>query len=194
MTEITRFLVFLGLLVTLILAAPSVHAFSTSGCEGDCTKCHALTQQEAREILTKNDLFRKLKIPDAKLTGIKLSPVKSLWEVSLDNKGKSVVLYIDYSKTHVVLGTIVEIATFANKTAEQVKKLEEKRRVDVSKIPLDRALAMGKRNPEQGKQNKVIIFTDPDCPYCAKLHEETKNSSANTDALFLSTPAAICCS
>lgn len=174
MTVITRVLIIASLFLMSALVVSSVHAFSPSGCEGDCTKCHTLTQQEAKDIIKKNDLFKKLNVPDAKITGVKLSPVKSLWEVSLDNKGKSLVIYIDYSKTHVVLGTIVEIATFANRTAEQIKKLEEKRRVDVSKIPLDRALVMGKKNPGQGKQKKVIIFTDPDCPYCAKLHEEVK--------------------
>lgn len=174
MTEITKAFVLSSAFLAMLFAAPAVHAFSTSGCEGDCTKCHTLSQQEAKEIIKKNDLFKKLNVPDAKVTDVKLSPVKSLWEVSLDNKGKSLVLYIDYSKTHVVLGTIVEIATFANKTAEQVKKLEEKRRVDVSKIPTERALVMGKKNPGQGKQKKVIIFTDPDCPYCAKLHQEVK--------------------
>ncbi len=37
-------------------------------------------------------------------------------------------------------------------------------------IPLDSALVMGNRNA----QFKVIVFTDPDCPFCAKLHQEMK--------------------
>lgn len=37
-------------------------------------------------------------------------------------------------------------------------------------IPLDNALVMGNRNA----QFKVIVFTDPDCPFCAKLHQEMK--------------------
>ncbi len=174
MIRITHALFLCLLLISVGLAASEALAFSTSGCEGDCTKCHSLTQQEAGDILRKNDVFKKLNIPDGKITGVKLSPVKSLWEVSIESKGKIGVLYIDYSKTHVVLGSIVELATFTNVTAEQVKKLEEKRRVDVSKIPLGNALVMGKQNPGKGSQKKVIIFTDPDCPYCAKLHEEVK--------------------
>lgn len=41
---------------------------------------------------------------------------------------------------------------------------------DLTAISLDKALLIGKKNAE----HKVIVFTDPDCPYCGKLHEELK--------------------
>jgi protein-disulfide isomerase len=37
-------------------------------------------------------------------------------------------------------------------------------------IPLDNALVMGNRNAPL----KVIVFTDPDCIHCARLHKEMK--------------------
>jgi thiol:disulfide interchange protein DsbC len=44
-------------------------------------------------------------------------------------------------------------------------------KVDVSKIPLADALLLGKPSA----RTKVIVFTDPECPYCKKLHEELKD-------------------
>jgi thiol:disulfide interchange protein DsbC len=41
-------------------------------------------------------------------------------------------------------------------------------RVDFSKIPLDQALVMGDVLAPQ----KVVVFTDPDSPYCQELHKE----------------------
>jgi thiol:disulfide interchange protein DsbC len=41
-------------------------------------------------------------------------------------------------------------------------------RVDVSRIPLEDALILGKPTAK----TKVIVFTDPECPYCKKLHVE----------------------
>ena len=43
-------------------------------------------------------------------------------------------------------------------------------RVDVSMIPLDDAIVYG--NPRA--KHKVIVFDDPDCPWCKKLHGEIK--------------------
>jgi thiol:disulfide interchange protein DsbC len=40
----------------------------------------------------------------------------------------------------------------------------------LSTIPLDNALVMGNRNARL----KVIVFTEPDCSFCARLHKEMK--------------------
>jgi protein-disulfide isomerase len=41
---------------------------------------------------------------------------------------------------------------------------------DLSEIPLADAVLMGKK----GAKNRVIVFDDPDCPFCRKLHVEIK--------------------
>ncbi|MDI6801636.1 MAG: disulfide isomerase DsbC N-terminal domain-containing protein [Thermodesulfovibrionales bacterium] len=127
------------------------HAFTTSGCEGDCKKCHSLTNQELNAIL------KKLKLSHAKVINIQLSPVKSLWEIQIDNQGKKGIVYIDFSKNYLITGNIVEINTGVNKTAETVQK-HPIGKTDISKIPLSSALAMG--SPSASK--KVVIVTDPD--------------------------------
>jgi hypothetical protein len=39
------------------------------------------------------------------------SPVNGLWEVLFENNGKKGVLYITFSKKHIIAGMVIEIAT-----------------------------------------------------------------------------------
>ena len=103
----------------------------------DCQKCHTITNQEVKEIL------KSLKAPDAEILKVQVSPLKGLWEVSIINKGRPGLFYVDFSKNYVVSGSIVEVKTGKNKTMERMTKLQESRRVDFSKIPLNQALVMG---------------------------------------------------
>ena len=139
------------------------NAFSSSGCEGDCRKCHSLNKQEVSGIL------KKMNLSHAKVLNIQMSPVKSLWEISIDDNGKKGMFYVDFSKKYILPGPIIEVSTGANKTAESVQKIPLGK-TNFSKIPLNNALVMG--NASAAK--KVIVFTDPDCPYCGKLHQEMK--------------------
>jgi thiol:disulfide interchange protein DsbC len=153
----------LAVLISVLVFSAKVYAH---GCEENCEKCHTLDKKEVRQILT------KLHADDANVMGIKMSPVRGLWEVTLDEKGKKGALYIGFSKKYVMPGPIFEVDAAANKTKESPSAANEpaERHVDVSKIPLDDALVMGDRNAPK----RVIVFTDPDCPFCAKLHAELK--------------------
>jgi thiol:disulfide interchange protein DsbC len=144
------------------LRPDDLQAFDKSGREMDCQKCHTLTNQEAKEIL------KNMKIPEAEILKVQLSPVKGLWEVSFMNQARPGVLYVDFSKTFLLAGQVVDIKSGKNRTQERLAKLEESRRVDFSKIPLNQGLVLGDGLAHQ----KVAVFTDPDCPFCEKLHKE----------------------
>jgi thiol:disulfide interchange protein DsbC len=137
-------------------------AMDQAGCEKDCRKCHTISHEEIKEIL------KKLKVPDAEIVKVQDSPLKGLWEISINNKGRPGLFYVDFSKGFVVSGSIVEVKSGKNKTAEHLAKLRESQRVDFSRIPLDQGLIMG--DPVSPK--KVAVFTDPECPYCGTLHKE----------------------
>lgn len=139
-------------------------ALDKSGCEMDCQKCHTITNQEAKEIL------QNMKIPGEEIIKVQLSPVKGLWEVSFVNKGKPTVIYVDFSKSFILPGPVVEIKGGKNKTQERLAKIQESRRVDFSRIPLNQGLVMG----DVLAPHKVAVFTDPDCNFCEKLHKEMK--------------------
>ncbi|MDP2754294.1 MAG: DsbC family protein [Nitrospirota bacterium] len=106
-------------------------------------------------------------IPNLKVLDIKTSPVKGIWEVDIEAGGKKGLLYVDFSKKYLISGAVVSIKDKENLTQE---RLTEINKVDVSKIPLDDALVMGNKDAK----HRVIVFDDPDCQFCAKLHQEMK--------------------
>ncbi len=148
---------FLILLFALLLAAPAAaDAFTAQGCGGDCMQCHKMDKKEAEGIVKKG-------IPAAKITDVKLSPVKALWQVDFEVETQKGSVFIDFSKQYLlVVQQIVPIAS--------IGKRPEPQKVDFKKIKLDTALLMGPKNAKQ----KIAVFTDPDCPYCQKLHTEMK--------------------
>ncbi|MBA4373060.1 MAG: hypothetical protein C0402_09410 [Thermodesulfovibrio sp.] len=160
-----------GVVVALFLMS-SPRAYSFGGCEEDCAKCHSLEQREAEEILS------KMKATDAKVAGIKMSPVRGLWEVSLDRRGRQDTLYVGFSKKQVVRGTIIDIEAPGNSLATVVQEKKPadirpqapERYVEAGKIPLEDALVLGDIHAAK----KIVVFTDPDCPYCSKLHAELR--------------------
>jgi len=169
-----KFLITL-ILVSSFLYAPQVFAFG--GCEQDCQKCHSLSKEDVQTI------FGKLQAPDAKVIDIKMSQIGGLWEVALEDKGQQGIMYVGFSKKYIVGGPIFEIDTAANKSREslQQKSPEVRRYLDRSTIPLDNSLLLG----DKDARYKVVVFTDPDCPFCGKLHVELKKVvSENKDIAF----------
>jgi len=149
--------------VILFFNAVPAHTFSESGCDGDCKKCHSITNDDVMGMLKKMN-------SNAKIVGVQMSPVKGLWEVTLDDKGRKGIFYTDFSKKFMVAGPIVAFDNEPNRTRESIDQARTLRKVDVSRIPLGNALVLGSPSAHR----KVIVFTDPDCPFCARLHKEMK--------------------
>jgi thiol:disulfide interchange protein DsbC len=153
--------------ILIFLAAISVtilftirNTYSIEPSNHNCTNCHQVTNDDIMNLL-------KEVIPDVKILEIHPAQVKGLWEVIIETKGRKGIAYIDFSKKYVVSGSIFNLKTKTNLTGE---RLSEINKIDPSQIPLDGALLMGDKNAAK----KVIIFTDPECPYCKKLHDEIK--------------------
>lgn len=139
------------LLPSLALAMPQV------GCgAGDCRDCHALSKKEAATLL-------KGKVTE--VVGVKRSQVPGFWNVEAIHKGRKIPLYIDFSKQYLLSGNIVRLTSGENLTQQSFIKMNK---VDLSRIPLGDAIIIG--NPEAS--HKIIVFDDPECTYCRKLHPE----------------------
>ena len=138
------------LLIILFLAG----LFGNSLCYGfevkgqDCSQCHTLTSSEARDLI---GVF----YPDVKILEVGMSPVKGSWELFIETGQKKGLVYIDFSKKYVLLGSILSIQEKRNLTQERLSQLNK---VDVSQIPLDDAVVMG----DSKARIRVIVFTDPD--------------------------------
>jgi thiol:disulfide interchange protein DsbC len=140
----TSFLAFL-LLFCLLHANPSL-CFEGKG--QDCSKCHTLSSDEARDLL-------KGAIPDIRIVSVRLSPTQGLWEVYLQSRGRKGLIYVGFGKKHFFTGSLISIRERRNLTQE---RFEELNKVDVAQIPLNDALVLG----DQEARIRVISFHDPD--------------------------------
>ncbi len=135
-----------------VLFAPSGEAFGFGeiggACERDCQKCHQMTLEEATAIVKQLN-------PEIDVLDVQLGPVGGLWEVIIKARGKRGIAYVDFSKQHIITGSIIKVKTKENLTG---RKLYELSKVDISEIPLDEALVMGKPDAKY----RVIVFDDPD--------------------------------
>ncbi len=162
--------ILLNLLLGVLFLFPfSTSAFSNAdGCAGNCTDCHKLEKKEA-------DVIVKKLVPNGKIVDIKLSPVKSIWQIDVDADGKHGALFLDFSKKYLIAGQMVPVDTIGKMPPPAPAK------VNFSSIPLKNAVVFGPKNAAR----KVVVITDPDCPYCRNLHAEMKKVlTARKDVAF----------
>src|SRR5208283_4682547 len=82
----------------------------------------------------------------------------------------AVILFFNAVPAHTFSGPIVVADNSSNGTHENIGKTQNNRKVDVLMIPLGNAVVLGSSSAPK----KVIVFTDPDCPFCSRLHREMK--------------------
>ena len=123
----------------------------TSACQKE--KCPELEMKKV-------DVIVKKVVPDGNTTGIKESPVKGVWEIGVESKGQRGAIFLDCSGKY-----LVQLMPLDTYLAQQTPQ-----KVDVSRIPLGDSITVG----AQQAAKKVIVFTDPDCPYCRTLQESIK--------------------
>lgn len=95
---------------------------------------------------------------------INKTPYFGLYEVQFDDQ----LVYTDAKVTYIVVGSIYDAATKKNLTEA---KQREYSRVAFDSLPLDLSF---KRVKGDGSR-KLVIFSDPDCPFCARLEKELKS-------------------
>lgn len=146
--------------VTLLLAATGpAQAFTADGCgTGTCASCHSLDKDEAGKILSG--------LVD-KVNKVEFAEVPGMWLIEVEKGPNKLPVYIDFSKKYVLSGSVIRLADKGDVSQERFARMNK---VDVSRIPLKDALLVGSKDA----RFKVIVFTDPECPYCMKLHEELK--------------------
>jgi len=79
------------------------------------------------------------------------------------------LVYMDFAKQYLIQGKggmmFIPVADIG-----KPQKQPEMRKLDLSKIPVEKAILIGDKKADK----KIIVFDDPDCPYCRKLHPEMK--------------------
>lgn len=128
------------------------------------TTCAALTEADIRGVL------KKLDASDVKIVTWTDSAAKGFCEVVIESRRKPYILYVDVDRKYVMMGSLIGLDPMVNFTAETIRKIKDKKKIDTSAIPLNEALIVG----EPAASKKVIVFTDPDCGFCGQLHKTIK--------------------
>ena len=105
---------------------------------------------------------------------ISKTPYFGLYEVQFDEQ----LVYTDVKVTYILVGNIYDAATKKNLTEA---KQREYSRLSFDSLPLELAIKRVKGNGAR----KLALFSDPDCPYCAKLEQELKGIDNVTIYTFL---------
>lgn len=161
-----------ALAVLLLLACvPFARAFQKeAGPVKECRECHALTPGEAAAIFAEGV---------DNVVAVLPGPIPGIWEVDVRKDGKTYPLYLDYSGKYFFNGQILRMSDRVNLTGLRYTDLN---RIDVAAIPLEEAILYGSPDAKR----KVIVFDDPDCPWCRRLHGEIKKVVArDPDVAFL---------
>ena len=88
--------------------------------------------------------------------------VLGLYEIYTDDRQ---ILYTDEAVTVLIAGDILDAKTLQNLTEARMRVLGA---IKPESLPLNLALKKVKGN---GKRT-LVVFSDPDCPYCRKLEKE----------------------
>jgi len=136
--------------LVLLLMPLASFAFPIKKGSKDCIDCHKLNKKDAEEIIKKA-------VPNGKVMDVKASPIKGMWQIDVQRDGQRGAVFLDFSKKYLI-GQVIPV--------EALGKQPPARKVDVSKIPLTDAVILG----SPAAKKKVIVFDDPDCPYCRELH------------------------
>jgi thiol:disulfide interchange protein DsbC len=100
--------------------------------------------------------------PKVKAESITKTPFPGLYEVFIDGQ----IIYTDENFTWFITeGRLVDPKTRRELTSA---RFEELTRVDFEALPLDQAIKVVRGNGSR----KVVVFSDPDCPFCKKLEQK----------------------
>lgn len=103
------------------------------------------------------------RFPEQTVLSVTKSPLTGIYEIVV--KGNKVV-YVDQKVDYLFFGNLIDVK---NKTNLTEKKEKELSRVDWKSLPLDLAI-----KEVRGKGTRQLaVFTDPDCPYCKRLEQDS---------------------
>ncbi|MXR36635.1 DsbC family protein [Craterilacuibacter sinensis] len=114
----------------------------------------------------------KARFPDREVVSVAESPVKNLFEVVIkgQNRGRDVysVVYSDAKADYLLVGDLIDAKARNSLTEARMEKLN-KVSIDVSKLPLNKAIKDVRGNGSR----QLVVFSDPDCPFCKQLERES---------------------
>lgn len=112
--------------------------------------------------------------PNIKMSDIQATEMQGLYSASMDNQ----VVYINEQAQHLFVGSMIRLKDHQNLTKTLVL---ERNRVDMKTLPLQDAIKTVKGNG----QRQLVVFSDPNCPYCKNLDANLSQLNNVTIYTFL---------
>lgn len=102
--------------------------------------------------------------PGSKVEGLTQTPYLGLYEVIIDGE----IFYTDDKADYFFMGHVVDAKRRASLTSERMQQIRDARRIAIDTLPLEHAIKAVKGKGER----MLIVYSDPNCPYCKKLEKE----------------------
>jgi thiol:disulfide interchange protein DsbC len=113
--------------------------------------------------------------PQIKVVSVTKIPYGNLYEVVTEGFN---IFYTDEKGEIGFFGNMIDLKNKVNLTQQEKEKITV---VDVSKLPLDKAIVRVKGNGSR----KLVLFSDPECPYCQGLEKQLEGVKDVTIYTFL---------
>lgn len=97
--------------------------------------------------------------PNVKIGDLKATEMQGLYSGTLDNQ----IVYVNEQAEHLFVGSMIRLKDQRNLTKDLA--LQQPPLIDMKALPLNDAIKTVKGN---GKR-QLVVFSDPNCPYCKTL-------------------------
>ena len=95
----------------------------------------------------------------------------SLNEYVVERNGKKMLIYETKDGKYLIVGTVIDAKTGRNLTKERYAQINKVKFANIQRFALKEAIHL--RFGKGGK--KLVMISDPDCPFCRKAHQYLKN-------------------
>lgn len=112
--------------------------------------------------------------PSTRITAVRPAEVANLYEVTMGRN----VAFTDATGRYFIFGHLFDMREQTDLTAQ---RLAEINRIDFARLPLQDAIKTVKGNGSR----RMVVFSDPDCPYCKSLERELDKLDNVTVHTFL---------
>lgn len=133
---------------------------------------------EVEDLITKN--LEKMG-DSVQVSKIEKSVVDGLFKVDLDNGDQ---LFVTKGASLIIQGNLYSLNEGKITNLSKIEKQEHAAKI-LAQIPDDQFAHF----PAKKSRGSIVVFTDPDCPYCHKLHELVPDlNAAGIDVKYLAFP------
>ena len=135
---------------------------------GSMAQAQTLAEQKV-----KNEIQKQLG-DRAKVTGVKSTPIKDLYEIAIGGD----IVYADASGRYLIQGELIDLKSGTNLTEQRSNEIN---RIKWSDLPLNDAIKIVRGNGAR----QMAVFADPNCGFCKRLEKSFQDLNNVTIYNFL---------